>query len=277
VYWFTNTLYKKLKIIIFNRKDITLTVIFFYMEDQSREYGQRDFSLPHDVVRLPSEGVFYKNKKKSVKVGYLTANDENTLMGGVNDITTTLLRNKIYEPDLKVEDMLEGDVEAILIFLRNTSFGPEMEITVTDTITRKPFQTSVDLSELSIIKGQSPNEDGTFTVTLPKSQTSAKIKPLTYGELMEIQRMGDSYPQGRVVPKITWRLNKQIVEIGGIVDKAEIAKFVEQMPIADSKYIKQFMDDNEPKLDMRKTVMTPSGEKLTVNVGFGADFFRPFF
>jgi hypothetical protein len=247
------------------------------MEDQSREYGQRDFSLPHDVVRLPSEGVFYKNKKKSVKVGYLTANDENTLMGGVNDITTTLLRNKIYEPDLKVEDMLEGDVEAILIFLRNTSFGPEMEITVTDTITRKPFQTSVDLSELSIIKGQSPNEDGTFTVTLPKSQTSAKIKPLTYGELMEIQRMGDSYPQGRVVPKITWRLNKQIVEIGGIVDKAEIAKFVEQMPIADSKYIKQFMDDNEPKLDMRKTVMTPSGEKLTVNVGFGADFFRPFF
>lgn len=277
MYWFTNTLYKKLKIIIFNRKDITLTVIFFYMEDQSREYGQRDFSLPHDVVRLPSEGVFYKNKKKSVKVGYLTANDENTLMGGVNDITTTLLRNKIYEPDLKVEDMLEGDVEAILIFLRNTSFGPEMEITVTDTITRKPFQTSVDLSELSIIKGQSPNEDGTFTVTLPKSQTSAKIKPLTYGELMEIQRMGDSYPQGRVVPKITWRLNKQIVEIGGIVDKAEIAKFVEQMPIADSKYIKQFMDDNEPKLDMRKTVMTPSGEKLTVNVGFGADFFRPFF
>jgi hypothetical protein len=247
------------------------------MEDQSREYGQRDFSLPHDVVPLPSEGVFYKNKKKSVKVGYLTANDENTLMGGVNDITTTLLRNKIYEPDLKVEDMLEGDVEAILIFLRNTSFGPEMEITVTDTITRKPFQTSVDLSQLSIIKGQLPNEDGTFTVTLPKSQTSAKIKPVTYGELMEIQRLGDSYPQGRVIPKITWRLNKQIVEIGGIVDKAEIAKFVEQMPIADSKYIKQFMDDNEPKLDMRKTVMTPSGEKLTVNVGFGADFFRPFF
>jgi hypothetical protein len=28
---------------------------------------------------------------------------------------------------------------------------------------------------------------------------------------------------------------------------------------------------------MKKTVTTPSGEKLTVNVGFGADFFRPFF
>ena len=57
----------------------------------------------------------------------------------------------------------------------------------------------------------------------------------------------------------------------------EIAKLIEQMPIADSKHIRQFMDDNEPRLDMRRVVIAPSGEKLTVNVGFGVDFFRPFF
>jgi hypothetical protein len=28
---------------------------------------------------------------------------------------------------------------------------------------------------------------------------------------------------------------------------------------------------------MERIVMTPSGEKLTVNVGFGVEFFRPFF
>jgi hypothetical protein len=28
---------------------------------------------------------------------------------------------------------------------------------------------------------------------------------------------------------------------------------------------------------MQRVVMTPSGEKLTVNVGLGVDFFRPFF
>ena len=37
-------------------------------------------NLPHDVVSLPSKGKFYKNKKSSIKVGYLTANDENILM-----------------------------------------------------------------------------------------------------------------------------------------------------------------------------------------------------
>jgi hypothetical protein len=56
-----------------------------------------------------------------------------------------------------------------------------------------------------------------------------------------------------------------------------IAKFVESMPISDSKFVRNFMNENEPRLDMTKTIAAPSGEKLTVNVGFGADFFRPFF
>ena len=69
----------------------------------------------------------------------------------------------------------------------------------------------------------------------------------------------------------------QIIEINGVEDRSEISKFIDQMPIADSKYIRKFMDDNEPRLDLTRTVIAPSGEKLTVNVGFGVDFFRPFF
>jgi hypothetical protein len=247
------------------------------MDTQSKDYGQSNFSLPHDVVPLPSQGAFYKNKKKSIKVGYLTANDENILMAAGNDMTQTLLRSKIYEPDIRIEDLMEGDVEALLIFLRNTAFGPEMELNLTDPNTRKPFKTTVKLDELDIIKGQQPSEDGTFITTLPKSQTTVKLKPMTYGEILEIQRMAETYPEGRTAPKVTWRLNKQIVEANGITDRGEIVKFIDQMPIADSKYIRKFLDDNEPKLDLKKTVVAPSGEKLTVNVGFGVDFFRPFF
>jgi hypothetical protein len=247
------------------------------MDNQAREHGQSNFSLPHDVVPLPTQGFFYKNKKKSIKVGYLTANDENILMAGGTDMTQTLLRSKIYEPDLRIEDLLEGDVESILIFLRNTAFGPEMEMNLIDPMTKKPFKGTVRLDELEIVKGQLPSEDGTFITTLPKSQTTVKLKPMTYGEILEVQKMAESYPQGRTAPKVTWRLNKQIVEINGVTDRSEISKFIDQMPIADSKYIRKFMDENEPKLDLTRTVMAPSGEKLTVNVGFGVDFFRPFF
>jgi hypothetical protein len=247
------------------------------MENQSTEYGQQNFTLPHDVVPLPSEGVFYKNKKKSIKVGYLTAADENILMGGGNDMTTNLLRNKIYEPDIRIEDLIEGDVESILIFLRNTAFGPEMDLNLTDPKTKTSFKTTVLLDSLSVIKGQKPLDDGTFVTTLPKSNTTVKLKPLNYGEITEISKLELTYPQGRIVPKITWRLQKEIIEVNGVTDKAEIAKFVETMPIADSKYIRQFMNENEPRLDMSRVVYAPSGEKMTVNVGFGVDFFRPFF
>jgi hypothetical protein len=247
------------------------------MDTQTKDYSQQNFTLPHDVVLLPSEGIFYKNKKKSIKVGYLTASDENILMGGGQDLTLNLLRAKIYEPDVRVEELLEGDVEAILIFLRNTAFGPEMTVTVTDPGTKKPFQSTVMLDELNVIKGQQPDENGTFMLNLPKSQSTIKIKPLNYGEITEIANLSEMYPQGRVVPKITWRMQKEIIEVDGSTDKSIIAKFVESMPISDSKYIRKFMNENEPKLDMTRMLIAPSGEKLTVNVGFGADFFRPFF
>ena len=152
-----------------------------------------------------------------------------------------------------------------------------MELSLTDPATRKPFKTTVLLDQLSILQGQTPNEDGTFTVALPKSQSTVKLKPMTYGEILENQKAADYYPAGRTVPKVTLRHQKEITEVDGSTDKGEIAKFIESMPIADSKFIRKFMEDNEPRLDMKRVVMAPSGEKLTVNVGFGVDFFRPFF
>ena len=49
------------------------------MDQDLLNYGQQSFSLPHDIVPLPSGGIFYKSKKKTLKVGYLTASDENIL------------------------------------------------------------------------------------------------------------------------------------------------------------------------------------------------------
>lgn len=247
------------------------------MSQQSKEYGQLNFTLPHDVVTLPSQGLFYHNKKKSIKVGYLTGYDENILMAGGENITYTLLKSKIYEPDVHIEELLEGDIEAILIFLRNTAFGPEVNLNLTDPKTGKSFETVVVLDELNIVKGIAPNNSGLFEVELPKSKAQVKLKPLTYGEILEIDRRVSEYPKGLVVPKITWRLSKEIVELNGSTDKGEISKFVEQMPILDSKFIRKFLNENEPKLDLQRTVKAPSGDDLTINVGLGIDFFRPFF
>ena len=249
------------------------------MSENVAEYGQRDFNLPHDVVKLPSEGKFYKNKKSTVKVGYLTAADENIIMAaGTDDIIGTLVRSKLYEPDLKPDDMLNGDIEAILIFLRNTSFGPEYNVQIIDPQTGKKFSDVLRLDELDFRRPSvEPNEDGTFDTTLPKSGAKVRLRPLTYKDYQEIDKNASQYPKGRVAPRVTWRLQKQIVSVEGDNNMGTISKFIEGLPIMDSKYIRNFVDENEPRLDLRKTVMAPSGVKVDVEINFGVEFFRPFF
>jgi hypothetical protein len=198
---------------------------------------------------------------------------------GTNDnIIMSLLRNKLYEHDLRPEELIDGDVEAILIFLRNTSFGPEYNVTLTDPKTDKTFSHSVILDELNIKKTEfKPDENGLFTTVLPKSGVTVKLRPLTYADTMEISSIVDTYPAGRTAPLITLRLMKHIVEVNGDTDKSNIAIFVNNLPIMDSKYIRNFVRDNQPSLELTRAAITPSGEKISFEIAFGVEFFRPFF
>jgi hypothetical protein len=73
------------------------------------------------------------------------------------------------------------------------------------------------------------------------------------------------------------KLQKQIVEVNGDTSLSTISKFVNELPILDSKHIKNFLRENVPSLDLKRQVKTPSGEIVTVQVAFGVEFFRPFF
>ena len=253
------------------------------MEQDDYSAGQAEFNLPHDVIQLPSQGIFYKSKKKSIKVGYLTAIDENILADidsrkNINEgIILPLLRNKVFEKDLRPEELLDGDIEAILLFLRNTSFGPEYTINVIDPKTDESFTTTILLDELNYKKTtEKPLEDGTFETTLPVSKRKVRLKLLTMKDRLEIDQQLKSYPSDRTPPTITTKLLKHIVSLDGDEDRVKISIFVDQMPISDSKYIRRFVFDNEPRLDLSKEVIAPSGEKAVVNIAFGVEFFRPF-
>jgi hypothetical protein len=249
--------------------------------DQSAQYGQMDFNLPHDVVSLPSKGIFYKPKKESLKVGFLTAADENLLMSQnipKEGLITTLLKNKIYEPGFDVTQMIDVDVQAVLLFLRNTAFGPEYNYIITDPATNKKFDVTLNIDEVNYLPStHKPDIDGFFSTVLPKSNVNLKCKVLSVKESNEIDSIQNSYPNNMIAPVMTKRLESQIVELNGERDKGKIAQFVNQMPISDSKYLRKYLRECEPKLDLLRTITAPSGEKVAVEVTFGAEFFRPFF
>ena len=204
-------------------------------------------------------------KKKAIKVGYLTAADENILAEidykkNINEgIILPLLRNKIYEKDIRPEELLDGDIEAVLLFLRNTSFGPEYAVTAIDPQTEDRFKTTILLDELNYKKTEfEPDENGYFQTKLPVSNKNVSLKLLSVSDKIEIDKIVRSYPSERTAPVVTTKLLKHIVAIDGDDDKNKIAMFIEQMPIADSKFIRRFISENEPRLDLSKEVIAPS-------------------
>ena len=249
--------------------------------DESSNYGQQMFSLPHDVVTLPSKGKFYTQKKESIKVGYLTAEDENILMSPnqtKDGLINTLLRNKIYEPGFDINQLIDVDVQAILIFLRNTSFGSDYIFKIKDPSTGREFEQTILLDEINYVEPElEPDSQGLFTIKLPKSGSVVKCRVLNLGDQKELDRLKDSYPQNMTIPVVTKKLEKQILELDGDTDRTKIVQFISQMPIADSKHIRNMLSKCEPKLDLQRTIIAPSGEKVTIDVSFGAEFFRPFF
>ena len=113
-----------------------------------------DPTIAYDVVELPTKGIYYKNKKKTVKVAYLTAADENILSSqnliNTGKVIEELLKRKVLDKDLSVDEIVEEDRQAILIFLRNTAFGSEYTLTATDPKTNQEFSIEIDLSEIKI-------------------------------------------------------------------------------------------------------------------------------
>lgn len=248
--------------------------------EESKIYGQQDFNLPHDVVKLPSQGLFYKDGKKSVKVGYLTAQDENYIINSAKNgnFINVIVKNKVYEPNFNVNELLEGDIEAILLFLRNTTFGSDYTYKLLDPVTNKTFETTIRLDEVDFKKlNHQPNKDGHFEFNLPKSNYNVVCKLLNYGEISELQEIENKYPEGIIPPTVTNRLQKQIISIDGEKNPETLSKIIMSLPIMDSKFLRNTLRECEPKLDLERTVIAPSGEKVTFNVTFGVEFFRPFF
>lgn len=241
-----------------------------------------DPTISYDVIELPSKGISYVSKKKSVRVAYLTASDENILSSpsflNTNTVITELLKRKILDKDLSIEEIVEEDKQAILIFLRNTAFGSEYKLTTTDPKTGLDFDTTIDLGTLKIKDfNLSENTDGEYSYFLEKSKTDVTFKFLTKKQEDEIDKIKENWNGNGVAPIITKQLEMMIKSFGGVKDALKIRTFIETMPIKDSQDFRRFINNNKPGLDLTQEVTTPSGDMIQVNIGFGVEFFRPFY
>jgi hypothetical protein len=241
-----------------------------------------DPTIAYDVVELPSKGIYYSNQKKSVRVAYLTAADENILAAQnliqSNTVVDELLKRKVLDKDINVDELVDEDRQAILIFLRNTAFGSEFNVYVTDPKTNEQFTTKVDLSELTIKDfNLTPNENGEFQYYMEKSKVDITFKFLTKKQQKDLDEIEKSWNGNGVAPIVTKELEMMIKSVAGNKEMMNIHNFVQNLPIKDSQDFRKFVKENKPSLDLKKTVKSPSGESVQIEIGFGVEFFRPFY
>ena len=147
-----------------------------------------------DIIRLPSKGEGYKEKIGKVSVAYLTAYDENMIVSPNlyrdNLILDYIIQEKLLSKEIDPLDLLEGDRDAIVLFLRANGYGNEYPITATDDATGKEFEAIIDLSQLKYkefnLKGDS---NGWFPFTLPVSKREVKFRFPTHRDTLILEKM----------------------------------------------------------------------------------------
>jgi len=247
------------------------------------ELSQPQMNQPYDVIPLPSEGKLYKNKKSKVKVAYLTAADENLLTSpnllSSDDFLEILINRKLLEYDLRYKDLLPGDRDAIMIWLRSTGYGEMYPVTVLDE-NDIPFETEIDLSTLKVKNlNIEPDADGLFTFTLPLSRAVVRFKLLTMGEIEELVKLSEFLKEKNnlINTEPTLILENQIVEINGNRDKDYISDFIDTMRLMDSKKLRNYINSIECGIDTNVTFGTPGGGSVTRFLPFTIKFFWPDF
>lgn len=153
-----------------------------------------DVDEVYDVLSLPSNGQCYAHKKSKIAVSYLTATDENFITSpnlyrdGL--ITDCLLHRKIVDKTFNIDNLCSGDADAVLFFLRVSSYGADFPATFTDPDTNQTFDTVIDLTQ---IKSKDfkliGDENGFFDFELPVTKDKIKFKFLTKKEERKLEKL----------------------------------------------------------------------------------------
>jgi hypothetical protein len=223
------------------------------------EFVDTEFMVPTDEIELPSQGRYYPSGQKTVKVKYLTAEDENILTspdliknGKVLDV---LLNHAVIDRSLRPDDMLTGDKNAVLLALRSTGYGDDYEVRMTCPECTEQYKTSVKLSSLKYkpMQGEA-DQNGEFAIQLPKLKMMTKFRLLTGKDENYLTKKVESIKKIKKntgeSSLLTERYILQLMEMNGNRDKIYISNAIANMPISDSYFLREYIGLIEPGVDM---------------------------
>jgi hypothetical protein len=261
---------------------------------QTNNVVKDDFGweVPVDVAPLPSQGKIYdKNSplhgRETVEIRAMTAKDENILMSQAyiksGTVINKLIESCLVDKSIDVDELLVGDRDALMIAIRITGYGSDYSLHVTCESCRKRMPHIANLSNLSIKRfGAEPVEIGRniFQVELPKTKKTVLFKLLTVGDEKEISETAQRKEKMLGIKadetRATESLLNSIASIDNISDRNKLSKFIDNMPISDARFLRKYINDATPTIDMNSMFECPScAQEAQVGIRLGLGFFWP--
>ena len=242
-----------------------------------------EYKFPTEMVELPSKGYFYFDghplSSGKVEIKYMTAKEEdiltsqNLIQNGT--VIDKLLESLIVDKSVKLDDLLIGDKNAIMVAARILGYGKEYEFTYDGE------EKSVDLSELEPLKldfSKFTRGKNEFEFKLPTSKRTITFKLLTGGDEKKIDdeikaREKISKTQ---TPVLTTRLKHMILSVDGNVEKSYINNFVDNEFLSrDSLEFRKYLSEITPDMNMATNIVGSDGKETEVVIPITVRFFWP--
>ena len=238
-----------------------------------------EFKFPTETVDLPSKGFVYPKEHPlssgKVEIKYMTAKEEDILTNQSyiqkGTVLDKLLESVIVSKDVKIDDLIVGDKNALLIATRILGYGKDYEFMLNNK------SESVDLSTLDNKEfdttglTQGVNE---FSFTLPHSNQEITYKIVTGKDEKAVERelAGIKRIKKDASPELSTRLKHLIVSIDGKSEKKDVRDFVDNYLLArDSRALREHIKNTQPDVDLN--VVLDSGEEVRIPIGLS--FFWP--
>lgn len=238
-----------------------------------------DFTLPTEIIDLPSQGKIYSSdsplSEGKVEMKYMTAKEEDILTNQsyIRDgVVIDKLLQSLIVTKFNYDDLLIGDKNAIMVAARILGYGKDYKFTYLgeDEVIDLQAINPTPLSEEYISA-----EKNEFAYTLPSSGNIVTFKMLTHGDEKKIEQelKGLSKLNKNSSPVVTTRLKHLILSVNGEDEKAKIREFVDSYLLAqDSRALREYIKGISPDIDL---TFFPEGSDRRVDIPIGVNFFWP--
>ena len=242
-----------------------------------------EYKFPTEMVELPSKGHFYADghplSSGKVEIKYMTAKEEDILTSQnlikQGTVIDKLLEALIVDKSIKLDNILLGDKNAIMLASRILAYGKDYGFTYDDE------EYSADLSTLEPIDldfSKLPKGQNEFPFKLPTSKRELTFKLLTGIDEINIAKEIKSRKKisKEESSTFTTRLKHMILSVDGSSEKSHINNFIDNEFLSrDSLAFRQYLSLVTPDVDMNVKITDTSGRNIEVAVPITVRFFWP--